>query len=321
MKNTILAALLLFMFTAGQSQNRQHAATFPLFRQYFNPALVGHSGSTVKSFYRNQWAGFAGAPTTVFASGEVRLEDYAGSLQSGQEPAVRPGIQHAVGLGILHDSFGPFVENEITASYRSRVSLTEKIALQAGGAVAWHGQSLDGDRLTSEEAGDPSMMNYVDQTSRSGRIDFNIGLALTGEDFYAGYAMQNLRGGAKNTEDFFRNNSKVHYVLQAGYRRSLSDEVGVIVNGLFRYDRQLKETLEGQVKGVFYNTAWLGMGYRKDLAYALTVGFRMNQFTAGYSHEIPTGDAHRIGGTNEITLTYDLVKAVYPKLTRKMSMW
>ena len=160
------------------------------------------------------------------------------------------------------------------------------------------------------------------EASRSGRLDFNIGLALTGEDFYAGYAMQNLYGGSEEiSEDFFRNNSKLHYVVQAGYRRSVSDQIGISVNGLFRYDDQLQESIEGQVKGIFYNTAWFGMGYRKSLAYSFTAGFRMNHFTVGYSYEIPTGDAHRVDGTNEIMLTYDLQKIVYPKLTRKMSMW
>lgn len=320
MKNILLAAFGLLLFTHVQAQNRKYASNFSVFQQYFNPALTGQSGSVVKSFCRNQWAGFSGAPTTVFVSGEMRLEHFR-HRSEGEQQVVNTGIQHAVGLSILHDSFGPFVENEVTANYRSQVQLTQKIALQAGGGIAWHGQSLDGSKLTAGESGDPSIVDYIDQTSRSGRIDFNVGLALTGEDFYVGYAMQNLRGETKNTEDFFRNNSKIHYVAQAGYRRSVSDAVGLVFNGLFRYDHQLNETIEGQVKGVFLNTAWFGIGYRKSLAYSMNIGFRMKQFTAAYSYEVPTGEAHRIGGTNELVLIYDLQKIVHPRLTRKMSIW
>ena len=321
MKHILLASILILALNDAEAQNRKHASNFPVFQHFYNPAMTGHSGSAVKSFYRNQWAGFDGAPTTLFASGELVLGDQI-PAPDGTQQEVKAGIGHAAGLSILHDTFGPFVENLVTASYRSQVNLSEKLAFQAGGALAWHGQSLDGSRLTAGESADPSMMNYAGQTSRSGRMDFNIGLALTGENFYAGYAMQNLRGGVEeNTGDFFRNNSKLHYVIQTGYRKSVSDQIGLTVNGLFRYDDQLKESIEGQVKGIFYNTAWFGMGYRKSLAYSFTAGFRINQFTAGYSYELPTGDAHRIDGTNEIMLTYDLKNIVYPKLTRKMSMW
>jgi hypothetical protein len=93
-------------------------------------------------------------------------------------------------------------------------------------------------------------------------------------------------------------------------------------NGLFRFDNQLKETFEGQLKGIFYNMAWLGLGYRNVLAYSLNVGFRVNQWQVGYAYEIPTGDAQMTGsGTNELMVTYDLQKIIHPKLTRQMSIW
>ena len=135
--------------------------------------------------------------------------------------------------------------------------------------------------------------------------------------------MQNIRGGLGGSKnDFFRNNSKVHYILQGGYRKAVSDKVGMVFNGLVRFDNQLKETLEGQVKGVFYNTAWLGIGYRSSLAYSLNVGFRMKQIQIGYAYEIPTGDAQMTdGGTNELMITYNLKKIIYHKLTRQMSIW
>lgn len=323
MKRLIVASFLIATFTTVQSQSRKHSSNFPALQQYYNPAFTGFNGSMIKSYYRNQWAGFDGAPKTLFISGEIDLDEYRRSAAVEGEVPVTSGIHHGVGLSILRDTYGPFVENQIFASYRSKVNLTEKIRLQAGAALAYHAQTLDGNKLSSEEAKDPSLQQFMNQTNRSGRVDFNLGVALSGDDFYAGYALQNIKGGLEGSNsDFFRNNSKVHSVIQAGYRRSVSDKVGVVVNGLFRADNQLKETIEGQVKGVFYNTAWVGAGYRNSLAYSLTVGFRMNQLKVGYAYEIPTGDAHMTGaGTNEILVTYDLRKAIHPKLTRKMSIW
>lgn len=326
MKKILLASLILIVYSTSHGQSRKHASNFSIFQQYFNPAFTGFRGSVVKTYYRNQWAGFDGAPKTIFISGEVNLADYlkhAEPVAEGEEQKVKSGIQHSVGLSILHDTFGPFVENQIFASYKSLVNVTEEIRLQAGAAIAYHTQTLDGSKLTSEEASDPSLQGYVNQTSRSGRLDFNIGLAISGRDFYTGYAMQNIRGGlGGNKNDFFHNNSKMHYIVQGGYRRAVSDKVGLVFNGLFRFDKQLKETIEGQIKGVFYNTAWLGFGYRNSLAYSMNVGFRMKQFQIGYAYESPTGDSQMTGsGTNEIMITYDLQKIIHPKLTRQMSIW
>nr|AIA16096.1 Bacteroidetes-specific putative membrane protein [uncultured bacterium] len=324
MKKILLASFILFASSSSQGQNRKHSSNFSTFQQYYNPAFTGFQGSVVKSYYRNQWAGFDGAPTTLFVSGEINLSDYGNKslLVEGLQP-VKRGVKHSMGFSVLHDSYGPFVENQILLSYKSLVSLTDKIRLQAGGAIAYHAQSLDGSKLTSEEVNDPTLQQYANQTSRSNRMDFNMGLALSGPDFYAGYAMQNIRGSMGSPDnDFFTNNGKMQHNVQAGYRAAISDQVGLVFNGLFRFDNQLKQTIEGQLKGVFYNTAWVGFGYRRALAYSLTAGFRMKQLKFGYSYEIPTGDAQMTGSeTNEIVVTYDLKKIIHPKQMRQMSIW
>jgi len=325
-KKILLAVLSLFICGVAHSQHEKHSSNFSILQQYYNPAFTGFQGSMIKSYYRNSWAGFDGAPKTFFISGEVNLSDYREDVNAaieGEEWMQKAGIEHSMGLSLLYDSYGPFVENQIFLSYRSRINLTQKISLQAGGAVAYHRQSLDGNKLTSDEANDPTLSKYSNQTSRSGRIDFNLGLAITGQDFYAGYAMQNIVGSRRDADNhYFQSNSEVQYIVQGGFRKAISEKVGLIFNALLRFDKQFDESIEGQIKGVFYNTAWLGFGYRNNLAYSLNVGFRMKELRIGYAFEIPTGDAHMTGnGTNEILVTYDLKKILYPRLTHRMSMW
>jgi type IX secretion system PorP/SprF family membrane protein len=322
----ICMALVLIACSTSEGQSRKYASSFSTLQQYHNPAFTGFQGSVFKSYYRNQWAGFDGAPKTIFISAEINLADRLRKEDfplKEKEQIVKTGIQHSVGLSVLHDSFGPFIENQIFANYRSSVNLTPKVKLQAGATLAYYAQSLDGSKLTSDEANDPSLFRYINQNSRASRLDFNIGLALCGNNFYVGYAMQNIKGDLGSTKDnFFNSNNKMHYVIQGGYRNAFSDHVGIIFNGLFRFDDLLKETLEGQVKGVFYNTAWLGFGYRKSLAYSLHTGFRVKQLRLSYAYEIPVGKAQMTGsGTNEIVLTYELQKITYNKVTRKMSIW
>ncbi len=323
MKKTILSIFIASACVTTYAQNRKYVSSFSVFSQYYNPAFTGFDGSSVKSYYRDQWTGFDGAPKTVFISGEVNLDDYLTTgEQSPGEQVVKNGIRHAVGVYVLHDTYGPFAENQVYGTYRSGVNLTENLRLQAGAAIGYHSQKLNGNRLTAEDLGDPLMQKYSGLTSRAGRINMNLGLVLAGEDFYAGYAMQNIMGKLGGNETVFvGENNTVQYVLQGGYRKAVSDQVGVAVNGLFRYDTQQKETLEGQVKGVFYNTAWLGLGYRNSLAYTFSVGFRMKQVSMGYVYETPVGNSQMNGSTSEILLRYDLLKVVHPRLGRKMTMW
>src|SRR3990170_8225358 len=182
--------IILSAYSSLQAQNRKHSSSFSLPQQYYNPAFTGFKGSVIRAYYRDQWTGFDGAPKTLFISGEVNLADFQEKVKPRAEANLqviaKTGIRHSVGLSFLHDSFGPFVENQIFASYRSLINLSAKVKLQAGAAIAYHAQTLDGSKLTADEAGDPSLQNYINRTSRSGRMDFNIGLALSGENFYAG---------------------------------------------------------------------------------------------------------------------------------------
>jgi type IX secretion system PorP/SprF family membrane protein len=324
-KNILLALFIILSYTVSEGQSRKHAANFSAFQQYYNPAFTGFRGSVLKAYYRNQWAGFEGAPKTFFVSAEFNLtrkDEVIDASQEDQDSDVKPGIQHAMGFSALHDSFGPFVENQIFASYRSSVHLTNELQLHAGATLALHSQTLDGSNLTSEEANDPSLGKYINQTIKASRYDMNIGVALTGENFYVGYGMQNVRGDFGSAKDnFFRSNYTLHHVIQTGYRAALSEELGFILHGLMRYDDKLKETLEGQLKTVMYSKVWIGFGYRKSLAYSFQTGFRVKQLQLGYAYEVPVGRAQFMGSTNELLVTFDLRKSAYSKYSRKMSIW
>lgn len=322
--NKISSVIILSLVTVitVQAQFRKDVANFSIFHQYYNPALTGYEGSMIKTYYRDQWSGFEHAPRTFFISGELDLQSNTPAASDGEAPA-SAGIKHAVGISCLHDTFGPLVESQLYLNYGSRVQLTESLALRAGGAITYNAQRVDGNKLTLEQQNDASMQEFMNSNTSSGRIDFNLGLMLTGENFYAGYALRDAtRGGLASGEDFLRNERSHEHIVQAGYRRSLNDYAGLIASGLIRYDSKLGETVEGQLKGIFYNTAWLGLGYRHKLAYSINMGVCYQQFRVGYVRELPTGNASNISsGTNEIILTYNLVRQKYSKPSKKMVMW
>ncbi|MDX5480719.1 MAG: PorP/SprF family type IX secretion system membrane protein [Hymenobacteraceae bacterium] len=331
MKKYILAVAVIISALGAHAQSRKHIANFSLFQQYYNPALTGYEGSMVKTFYRNQWAGFEGAPKTIFASGEMDLADLRawrkdGQLKTQQEDGYNRqiGASHAFGLAVLSDEFGPFRESQLHLSYGSRIRLSERLSLRWGTALTFSGQRLDGNRLTIDQENDPQYQDALGQSNRMGKVDLNFGLMLTADSYYLGYAMQDIsRGGVLTTgDDFLKDAFTRKHIVQAGYRRALTDQIGMVVNGIYQYDDKLEETMEGQLKAVYQNTFWVGGGYRKDLAYTVNAGVRLNQLRIGYVYEKTAGDARAIrNNTNEIMLTYNLIPVKYPKYSKQVSIW
>jgi len=330
MKKLVLSICFILSVLGLQAQNRKNVANFSLFQQYYNPALTGYEGSVVKTFYRNQWTGFEDAPKTIFASGELDLADYAAWKKDDQtedqqdEGDASIGAQHAIGLAVLHDQFGPFAESQVFVSYASQVRLSERTSLRWGTAVTYSSQRLNGNRLTVDQENDPQYQDVLGNSNRLGKLDINLGLMMTSDKFYIGYAMQDItKGGVVTTGDTFLKDMYTRkHIIQGGYRTALSEQVGIVVNGIYQYDDQLQETVEGQLKAVYQNMLWIGGGYRKDLAYTFTGGVRLNQLTVGYAYEVPTGDANSINkNTNEIMLTYNLSRLTFPKSGRSVTIW
>ncbi|MDQ4139896.1 MAG: type IX secretion system membrane protein PorP/SprF, partial [Bacteroidota bacterium] len=144
-----------------------------------------------------------------------------------------------------------------------------------------------------------------------------------GQNFYVGYALQDAaQGRLTSNKNYFTNTFPLQHNVQAGYRHGFSEQFGLTVNGLFRYDTKLKETIEGQVKGVFQNTFWTGAGYRYNQAYTFNAGFRLKQVQLNFYYESVTQEARRMNASsNEIALTYNLVPLQFKNLGKKMLVW
>lgn len=331
MKKLVLSIAFVLSVLGLQAQNRKHVANFSLFQQYFNPSLTGYEGSMLKTYYRNQWTGYEEAPKTIFASAELDLADIkewksGNRLKTADQQAYsrQAGGAHAFGLAVLRDEFGPFSETQVQLSYGARVRLTEKLALRWGAAATYSANRLDGSKLVVDNESDPMYNDYMGSRAKAGKADVNLGLTLTSEDFYVGYAMQDVLAdkGITGGDDYLDGTYARQHVVQAGYRTAISEQFGVVANAIYRYDKYLDETVEAQLKGVFANTFWASAGYRKDLAYTAGAGARLGQFKVGYVYEAPVQDADHIArSTNEITLTYNLVSVKYPKFGKKVTMW
>jgi len=328
MKKYSIILLIVVSALGVKAQSRKNVANFSQVQQYFNPALTGFEGSMLKTYFRDQWTGFDQAPRTIFASGELdlnQLKANKNNLGAEADTEYRLGSSgsHAFGLTLLLDQFGPLQQNQVNVSYATGVRLSETLSLRLGGALTYETSKLNPGSMTLDMENDPEYTDLLMNGDRANKLDGNIGLVLTSEDYYFGYAMQDIaRGGATSGSEQLKNMYPRQHVVQGGYRRGLTDQFGLIVNGIYRYDSKVKETIEGQLKGVVNNTFWAGVGYRNDLAVTFLGGVQVNQFRIGYVREIASGKAKGMNnGTNEIMLTYNLIPVKLEKQTRKISIW
>jgi type IX secretion system PorP/SprF family membrane protein len=309
--------LLLFVAALGaQGQNRKQVAQFSLFQQYFNPAMTGLEGTQIKTLYRDQFTGFTDAPQSAFISAEVNTADVS-------RPAAGEHLG-AFGFSLLRDTFGPFKETQLNLGYGSQVRLSQALSLRAGAALTYEVSRLDASQVTVDQLNDPEYLNlFGTDNNQTHKLDVNAGLTLTGQDFYVGYAIQNLaKGNLITGDDYYDNTYPWHHVMQGGYRRALSEDFGLVFNGIYRYDSKLEETLEGQLKGVWKNAFWAGAGYRKDQALSFSAGAQVNRFRVGYAREVATGKAQGINaGTNELMITYQLKSRNLDKVGQALSIW
>ncbi|WPP52968.1 PorP/SprF family type IX secretion system membrane protein [Catalinimonas niigatensis] len=325
MKKIYLMGILMLTFMSLQAQSRKHSANFPLFKQYYNPALTGFEGSAIHALYRSQWSSLEHAPSTFYLATELNAADLAEWRETGEQKKEHKNTNasaanHAFGLSFLKDAFGPYYEHQLYLSYSSSLKITQAISLKAGTSLTYNMEGMDANKMNLEQSNDPFVLQYV-QNTKSGRLDINLGLMLAGEHFYLGYALHDAaKGGGKLNKETALIVYDYKHVFQGGFRMMLSEQFGLVANGLYQYDQQRGGITEGHVKGVFQNKVWLGAGYRSQLAYTFNLGLQLQNLKVGYAFEVPTGEAQLSMQTNELMLSYQL-GAPRRQLDNRLSIW
>lgn len=269
----------------------------------------------LRTYYRNQWTGFEDAPKTLFFSGELDMADMNKSDDRTRHYQYRDsrsgymGAQHAFGLIALQERFGPTRETQLGLNYGTGVRLSQSLSLRFGTSLTFNNFRLDGNRLVVDNTGDPRYQHVLGDQNSMSKFDLNLGFALASANYYLGYAMQDITKGhfLKSGDNFMKDVYTRKHIAQAGFRTALAEPFGLIVNGLYQYDEQLKGTVEGQVKLVYDELLWAGGGYRNDQAFHVAAGLHYRQFRITYAYESPIKEARSISrSTNEIGLAYTL---------------
>ncbi|QDH81319.1 type IX secretion system membrane protein PorP/SprF [Echinicola soli] len=315
-----IAISILFLMLVGSSvvmgQSRKYISQFNFFQSYYNPGLTGYEGSTLRGFVRNQWSGFEGAPKTMFFSGELDFAEMKGS----EDPALMG--KNAVGLNLLFDQYGAFDETGLVVSYASRVRLTAKHNLRLGAGVSYTNVRLDGTAMTVEEQADDVLSNYIGGFSDMQIVDVNLGLALTHANYYLSYAMHQVNGGKISSGDDFMEGRPINYIVQAGYREALGNNMAISSNFFFRSQKNLPDNVEFNVKALFMDRFWIGGGHRIDYANNLQAGLIFDKFKLGYVYEFPTNGSYLLPGTTqEFMVVFNLFRKNERRQPDEVLIW
>lgn len=233
----------------------------------------------VKGLVRNQWVGWEGAPKTYYLSTEFDLVD----LMNETNDLGR----NAVGINLLSDEYGAFRETELILSYSYRIQVSAKAGLRLGLAVNFNSFRLDATRLTTEQSFDPRLAQYGGGIVNMDVLDFNIGMSLIHPNYYISYGVHNVNQGGINNGEIIMDKKPQVGIGQVGYRTALNDQLTLISNGLVRSQIDLPTNLELNLKFLFNDKFWFGMGHRFDYSNNAQLGLLIGRTRFGYVYEWP----------------------------------
>jgi len=255
----LIAALGLIQAAHGQQDIQ--------FSQYvfnglsLNPAYAGYKGSPyLNSTFRDQWAGFSGAPKTAMLS-------FDGLTNV-------PDEKMGLGIQVLYDQLGPQQNYSVTGSYSYRILLNNdendphRLCIGIAGMASQYG--LNGTVLQYEDPGDPEapLVNVHSKIVP----DANFGIFYYTNRFYAGGSMMNLFSLNSTRTIYFANGATyasllqgAHVYLTAGGMLDLSDEVKFKPSIMIKEDFKSPTNADFNVFFLFDEILWVGGSYRSSV--------------------------------------------------------
>lgn len=327
LRKCILATLsAVFIVSAAKAQDPEFSQFYaaPL---YLNPAFAGNGGPKVNLNYRNQWPGIKNAYTTVAAS----YDQFVPSLNGG------------IGVLVTTDKQGPgsgyYNSTNITGIYSYQIKAGDNFVIKPALGASYCRRQLNTNGLIYEY--DPVTLQPIpnsqinDQTANNVQppanfFDFNAGLLLYSENFFAGLAVDHLTQPNQSVTDAVsilptKITTHVGAVIpldgtrsRSGLTKSISPNVMYQKQGPFN---QLN-------LGMYYNAGPLVLGgwYRYSFtngdAVIALIGFKAGIVHVGYSYDYNTSKlsnslsagAHEVSFSVEFDRVYRRSSAKFKKI-------
>ena len=284
----IILAILFFLAPAAWSQNRITYSQYMHNQGVFNPGYFSAGEQfTATGYYRKQWLGIPGAPTTK-------------SLVAGLDFKKR----HRFNLNIYQDGITIFSDTKLGLGYNYRIKLNETDFIALGVKGDYGKFQSDFSSLDAQDITDVVMGSSVAQSY------FNVGAGLYYQtpSFYLGIS-----------SPFILNNSALKPYYNLGSTLFKFNHLYITMGGKFFFEKisffptTLIKTVGGSpiqvdlnANFLLYNQIWLSGGIRTDRSLILSTGYVMKKgIKVIYSYDIASfSNANYSAGSHEFSVGY-----------------
>lgn len=277
--------LLFLLLWPGRLWSQQE----PEYSQYtdhilaFNPGYAGSSGMVdVSGAFRQQWAGFEGAPTTMslLAHTPVNLR-------------VAPG---GIGISLQNDEFAFNNNLNVMFTYAYRMRIKQGV-LGLGMSVGFNQKSLDANwQFPGSETSSGADPAVPESKASDGAFDASAGLYYETERYFVGISALHLFEPQFQYE-FYAESLTRQYYLMGGYKMALRNPSWEFIPSvLLRTDGKMSN-FTGNCRFEYNKKFWCGVSYRQQDAIIGLIGIELSTgLRIAYSYDFVVS---RLGGMSE----------------------
>lgn len=272
MKNTHLLFCVFGLFLSQLSFGQQD----PQYTQYMynmnvvNPAYAGSKESlSIGLLYRDQWAGFDGAPRTFTFNAHAPVGNGLG-----------------LGVSAISDKAGPVTETNAYAdvSYTIKFANSGNLAFGVKLGATFHDVGL-----TDLDLQDPSDIAFSENYNET-TPNFGAGLLYYTDNWYVGFSVPNiLNAKYLNVSDRNFGEDAQHFFATAGYVFQVSENVKLKPSTLVKGTFDTPISFDVNLNALFYERFELGVSYRYEDSFSGIIGVRPTswmQIGFAYDHNI-----------------------------------
>jgi len=292
MKLRLKSLLFLLIPVAAAGQLTPVTNQYVLNPMTINPAYAGNRGAlNIATFYRSQWVGITGAPTTLSLAIDAPL------------------MHEKLGLGLViaHDDIGVTRETSLNSNYSYKINIKDGILSLGLGAGLITTNTAWSDLVVLDEGDD----FYLIDSKIFVVPDFSFGVYYTYHNYFVGVSVPRLISYQFDF-DKDRYSLKVkpvdyNYLFNTGYVFDIAPKTRFFPSTLIMFSPEEKILYDFNAHFSFMDRFWIGASYRNNRSVAGLMQFQINpRFKIAYSYDFDLGKlAKYSNGSHEIMLRYE----------------
>lgn len=251
-----------------------------------NPAAAatGVEALNLGLFYRAQWAGIDGAPTTAV----VNADTYFAKIKSG------------IGLTMSYDQVGKSMSNiNAVFSYAYRLTLSDEWNLSFGLAAGLMNMNNDPSKNQFANGNDTDMPDYKVNAFNP---DFNAGLELSNQQMTVGLAVDHLMYGDAGTFDKPKTGRELY--AYGRYSLDITTDFELSPQLVWNYFATNNTSVfDIGATATYKKMIWVGADWLINNAAAFMAGVEFSGIKLGYAYQMSIGEVGNLSkNTHELML-------------------